>query len=94
MAKKIVRLTESDMNRLVKKIVEVIEPSENPNEIIGDGDEVTGEPSANNIVCIQNALKKEEDIKGLLGTGGTNKDGVDGIYGNLTRSAVKKYQEK
>jgi len=100
MSKKIIRLQESELLNIIKKIIiENIPASEDPEvgepTTSAEGDPSLGESSNSydNIVCIQNSLKKDEFGK-MLGTSGPNKDGVDGKLGNLTIAAIKTYQEK
>jgi len=49
--------------------------------------------SKENIRNIQKALKsKGTQYASLLGTSGPNRDGVDGVFGNNTENAIKKFQ--
>jgi peptidoglycan hydrolase-like protein with peptidoglycan-binding domain len=78
---KIIRLTESDLEKIVKKVL--IEQRAVPTASVGQkGDDVKK---------IQQALK----FKGYnLGTTGPNKDGIDGDFGPTTQRAIKDFQTK
>jgi len=51
------------------------------------------EMSKDEVISLQTALKKTE-FGNLLGNSGINKDGVDGIFGPLTKDALQKIQDK
>lgn len=71
--KKIIKLKESDLKRLVQQVIE---------------EQTSGDPK---VSAIQSALIKAGYGK-YLGTSGPNKNGVDGVYGNNTKEAVKQFQ--
>jgi hypothetical protein len=79
--KKIIKLTESDLEQIVKKVL--IEQRAVPTSLRGQkGDDVKK---------IQQALK----LKGYnLGTTGPNGDGIDGDFGPSTQRAIKDFQTK
>ena len=96
--KKIVKLTESDLNRIVSKIltealdgdVEEFETATEVRDAITNYDK-GGVDAKERMKEIQRALKS----KGYnLGRSGPNKDGVDGKYGQLTYNAIVDYQRK
>ncbi len=78
------------------------ESTKKPNPIFGDGalgNEMkgkmyyTGSDRKKLVETVQKMLKTlDHDCD--LGSSGTNKDGVDGVFGELTENAVKDFQEK
>lgn len=77
--KKIIKLTESDLQKIVKKVLR--EQRAVPSALKGQrGDDVTQ---------IQQALV---DKGYSLGTSGPLKNGVDGIFGSRTEKALKQFQ--
>jgi peptidoglycan hydrolase-like protein with peptidoglycan-binding domain len=96
--KRIIKLTESDLNRLVSRIltealdgdVEGFESAAEVRDAITNYDK-GGVDAKERMKEIQRALKS----KGYnLGRSGPNKDGVDGKYGQLTYNAIVDYQRK
>jgi hypothetical protein len=78
---KIIRLTESDLEQIVKKVL--IEQRAVPSAERGQKND--------DVKKIQQALK----LKGYnLGTTGPNNDGVDGDFGPTTQRAIKDFQTK
>jgi peptidoglycan hydrolase-like protein with peptidoglycan-binding domain len=78
---KIIKLTESDLKRIVKKVL--IEQRVSPSAERGQKND--------DVKKIQQALK----FKGYnLGTTGPNEDGVDGNFGPATQRAVKDFQSR
>ena len=81
---RIIKLTESDLEKIVKKVLKE------------DADAL---PQMENVPlgkveAVQSALKNlGQPYAGLLGTSGSNGDGVDGKFGRNTRAAVIKYQK-
>lgn len=82
--KRIIKLTEEDITKIVKKVLKEQIPGTTSNEL--------GSPSqVENLKLIQQKLKK---LGYNVGSTGPNKDGVDGVYGQLTKQAIKDFQEK
>ena len=81
---RIIKLTESDLEKIIKKVLKE------------DADAL---PQMENVPlgkveAVQSALKNlGQPYAGLLGTSGSNGDGVDGKFGRNTRAAVIKYQK-
>jgi peptidoglycan hydrolase-like protein with peptidoglycan-binding domain len=103
--KKIIKLTESDLEKIIKK---VLKESTIINEIASDADDFGGSQDdvnteisnfnqnapvdqKKNMRLIQRKLK---ELGYNLGNFGPNKDGVDGRYGRLTLAAIKDFQRK
>lgn len=58
---------------------------------INDG--LVSEAADETVRAVQAALKaKGGEYASLLGTSGPNGDGVDGLYGENTKAAIKKFQ--
>lgn len=103
--KKIIKLTESDLEKIVKKVLRenslINEIASDAQDLGGTQDDVNTEINSfnqnatidqvENMKAIQRKLK---ELKYNLGTFGPNKDGVDGRYGNLTLQAIKDFQGK
>jgi Putative peptidoglycan binding domain len=97
--KKVVKITESDLNRLVTKILkEALEGDVAEFESGSDVRDAISNFNSNSSIDqnermkeIQTALKK---LKYNLGTTGPNRDGVDGKYGQLTYNAIVDFQRK
>ena len=85
--KKIIKLQESELINIIRDIIK-----EDPTLSPTLGDVVITPEEIDNIICIQSALIKA-GLGNLLGKSGKNKDGVDGIYGPLTKEAVKQFQK-
>ena len=84
MTKKIIRLTESDLIKLVNKFLK--EDMETEPEMVN--------VPLDKVTAVQQALKDKSEVYAkLLGTTGPNGDGVDGKFGKNTRNAVKSYQK-
>lgn len=103
--KKIIKLTESDLEKIVRK---VLKESSLINEIESDADDLDGSQETinteitnfnqnapsdqkQNMKLIQSKLK---ELGYNLGMFGPNKDGVDGNYGRRTLMAIKDFQRK
>ena len=103
--KKVIKLTESDLEKIVRK---VLKEQSIINEIASDADDFDGSQNSVNSEIInfnktaprsqkQNMIAIQEKLKSLgydLGTYGPNKDGVDGNYGKRTLTAIKSFQTK
>ena len=103
--KKLIKLTESDLEKIVRK---VLKEQSIINEIASDADDFDGSQNSVNSEIInfnktaprsqkQNMMAIQEKLKSLgydLGTYGPNKDGVDGNYGKRTLAAIKNFQTK
>ena len=103
--KKIIKLTESDLEKIVKK---VLKESSLINEIESDAEDLDGSQETVNVEINnfnqnapsdqkQNMKLIQSKLKELgynLGTFGPNKDGVDGNYGRRTLMAIKDFQRK
>jgi peptidoglycan hydrolase-like protein with peptidoglycan-binding domain len=103
--KKIIKLTEFDLEKIVKK---VLKESSLINEVESDADDLGGSQESVNIEITnfnQNApIDQQENMRLIqtklknlgydLGTYGPNKNGVDGRYGKLTLAAIKDFQRK
>jgi|LakMenE18May11ns_1017448.scaffolds.fasta_scaffold9941963_3 peptidoglycan hydrolase-like protein with peptidoglycan-binding domain len=103
--KKIIKLTESDLEMIVKK---VLKEQSVINEIASDAEDLDGSQEAVNTEISnfnqvaprsqkQNMIAIQQKLKSLgydLGTYGPNKDGVDGNYGRRTLAAIKSFQTK
>jgi hypothetical protein len=61
-----------------------------PNPIFGDGPIATGDARKDLVKHLQTALL---ELGFQLGTTGENHDGIDGVFGDLTRNAVKDFQQ-
>lgn len=83
---KIIKITQKELKRLIESVVSEM-----------SGDDITSTKlenlSRNDLVLLQGALKQTE-FGGSLGSSGPNKDGVDGILGNRTKSAFSNFQQK
>jgi hypothetical protein len=66
------------------------EGSGKPNPIFGDGPVTSGDGRTDLVKHIQTALR---DLGFKLGNSGENHDGVDGVFGDLTRKAVEAFQK-
>lgn len=83
--KKILRLTESQLVNLIKSTL-----NEQSTTILSKGDR------GNDVIDLQNVLKKFINSRKLnisLGNSGPNSDGVDGVFGKKTETAVKEIQK-
>lgn len=103
--KKIIKLTESDLEKIVKK---VLKEQSLINEIASDAEDLDGSQETVNMEISnfnqaaprsqkQNMIAIQQKLKSLgydLGTYGPNKDGVDGNYGRRTLAAIKNFQTK
>ena len=103
--KKIIKLTESDLEKIVKR---VLKEQSIINELASDADDFGGsQETVNSEISSfnQNAPRSQKEnmvaiqqkLKSLgydLGAYGPNKDGIDGNYGNRTLSAIKSFQTK
>jgi peptidoglycan hydrolase-like protein with peptidoglycan-binding domain len=103
--KKIIKLTESDLEKIVKK---VLKEQSLINELASDAEDLGGSQEAVNTEISnfnqeaprsqkQNMIAIQQKLKSLgydLGTYGPNKDGVDGNYGRRTLAAIKSFQTK
>ena len=87
-----IKITQSDLVRIVETILKEIEPS-----AVSGGDDMTtsklDQLSTQEVYLLQGALKQTE-FGSLLGTTGPNKDGVDGDMGEKTKIAFSKFQQK
>jgi peptidoglycan hydrolase-like protein with peptidoglycan-binding domain len=86
---RIIKITQKELKRLVESIIsEAVPPSggEVPMSALGG-------LTKDELYILQGALKQTE-FGNLLGTSGPNKDGVDGILGTRTKTALSKFQEK
>lgn len=83
---RIIKITQKGLKRLVESII-----SE------ASGDDTTSTKlenlSRNDLVLLQGGLKQTE-FGGSLGSSGPNKDGVDGVLGNRTKTALSNFQQK
>jgi len=86
--KKIIRLTENDLTKIIKKVL-----YEDISSLPEFEEYTQNQEGVSNVECIQLALKKA-NLGNMLGDTGPNKDGVDGKYGNRTRSAVIEFQKR
>ena len=78
---KIIKLTESDLEMIVKKVI---------NEQLAQPTVKSGQKGTT-VMDLQRALK----YKGYdLGKSGPNKDGIDGDFGNVTKNALIQFQRK
>lgn len=97
--KKVVKITESDLNKLVNRILKEalegdvvdFETSSDVRNAINNFNSNSSNDQIERMKEIQRALKK---LKYNLGTTGPNKDGVDGKYGQLTYNAIVDFQKK
>lgn len=103
--KKIIKLTESDLEKIVEK---VLRESYLINEIESDADDLGGSQEDVNVEINnfnqnapidqkQNMRLIQSKLKELgynLGKFGPNQDGVDGNYGRRTLAAIKDFQRK
>jgi len=103
--KKIIKLTESDLEKIVKR---VLKEQSIINEIESDADDFDGSQETVNSEISnfnqtaprsqkQNMIAIQQRLKSLgydLGAYGPNKDGVDGNYGRRTLAAIKSFQTK
>ena len=103
--KKIIKLTESDLEKIINKILiesTLINEIESDAEDLGGSEEAvnTEISSFNQTASVdqkQNMRLIQRKLKELgynLGKYGPNKDGVDGRYGRLTLAAIKDFQRK
>jgi hypothetical protein len=83
---KIIKITQKELKRLVENVISEM-----------SGDEVTSTKlenlSKNDLILLQGALKQTE-FGNSLGSSGPNKDGVDGILGNKTKTTLSNFQQK
>lgn len=80
------RFTEQDLTRLISKILRE-----------DDYDEVELEVAAKVPGAKERMKEIQRALIGLgynLGTYGPNKDGIDGVYGDTTKNAIKEFQKK
>jgi peptidoglycan hydrolase-like protein with peptidoglycan-binding domain len=103
--KKIIKLTESDLEKIVKRVLKeqsIINEIESDADDFGGSQETVNSEISNfnqtaprsqkeNMVAIQQKLKS---LGYDLGTYGPNKDGIDGNYGKRTLAAIKSFQTK
>jgi len=97
--KKIIKLKESDLQRIVKKVI----VSEQRNIIVKDGltiDDIIENGDNSEIMYIGSRGEGVKEIQEILsnlnydlGDYGTNHDGIDSKFGHRTRSAVEEFQE-
>ena len=103
--KKIIKLTESDLEMIVKKVLKeqsvINEIASDAEDLDGSQESVNTEISNFNQVAPrsqkQNMIAIQQKLKSLgydLGTYGPNKDGIDGNYGRRTLAAIKSFQTK
>jgi hypothetical protein len=91
--KKIIKLDESDLLKIINKVLSEQGlgrpiPSNFGQDIIS---RTQNTQSAKNITTIQTKLKS---LGYNLGTSGPNRDGIDGVYGKMTRDAIVDFQRK
>ena len=87
--KKIIKLKESDLLRIIKNVV-----SEQGlgRRIPSDfGQDIVAQVGGGNISTIQKKLK---ELGYNLGSSGPNQDGIDSVYGRQTKLAVQDFQRK
>lgn len=97
--KRVVKLTESDLNRLVSKILtEALEGDvadfETSTEVRDAINNFNANATPDSIQRMKEIQKALVGKKYNLGTTGPNKDGVDGVYGQLTYNAIVDFQRK
>jgi len=91
--KKIIKLDESDLLKIINKVLSEQGlgrpiPSNFGQDIIS---RTQNTQSTKNIATIQTKLKS---LGYNLGTSGPNRDGIDGVYGKMTRDAIIDFQRK
>ena len=77
--KKIIKLYESDLLKIINKVL---------------SEQGTGNPIPYTLDTITTIQTKLKSLGYNLGNFGPNKDGIDGKYGPLTKTAVKDFQRK
>jgi peptidoglycan hydrolase-like protein with peptidoglycan-binding domain len=103
--KKVIKLTESDLERIVKKILQeqsiLTEIESDAEDLDGSQETVNTEITSFNQVAPldqkQNMMAIQRKLKSLgynLGKFGPNGDGIDGNYGRRTLAAIKNFQSR
>lgn len=87
--KKIIKLNESDLLRIIKNVVS--EQGLGRRIPRNFGQDIIAQVQGGNISAIQKKLK---ELRYNLGSSGPNRDGIDGVYGRQTKLAVQDFQRK
>lgn len=92
--KRVIKLTEGDLEKIVKKVLSEQKPFPfaNKKNLESSFFNFSKKPKEEQIADVQWILKYQ--YKYNLGNTGPNKDGVDGIFGGRTEKAVKDFQTK
>lgn len=88
---KIVRLTESELVKLIKKTLQEQTPKIPTTTILSKGD------FGPEVIKLQTKLSNlinSENLSTTLGNTGRNKDGIDGAFGNKTKNVLQTLQKK
>jgi peptidoglycan hydrolase-like protein with peptidoglycan-binding domain len=103
--KKVIKLTESDLERIVKKILqeqsilsEIESDEQDFDESQGDANtQISNFNQSASVDQKQNMMAIQRKLKSLgynLGNFGPNGDGIDGNYGKRTLAAIKNFQSR
>ncbi len=88
-----IKITQSDLVRIVESVLKEMDPP----PVSGDDDLGSAAKLENlskaEVYLLQGALRQTE-FGSILGTSGPNKDGVDGIFGSKTKTALIRFQQK
>jgi len=92
---KIIKLSQSDLNKIINKIVteqtSIFEAESDVSDMITNFNSTASRELR---IKMMNVQKKLKELGYDLGKFGPNKDGIDGKYGNLTFNAIVDFQKK